>query len=226
MSTIQRLALIVAAHNHVALEGTEDDSFAMFLSLKQQAEADAQLKIGQLDVDAIPGQYDLMTVFELVEMIELEAAQLVSFSNTIISAAHQGLIDASDEPGFEMDASRWNLVAFAETRLGAEQQTNEHEAAQDLLDKLSALHPEKTWSLFPIGDYCQFADADAPDVLVSFGCDEQQLDSGLVDPYSTVAGDVCEPAAWGLSVEAAQLMREFNKVNIAKYPNCDGPKQA
>ncbi|HDS1721621.1 hypothetical protein NPS53_08925 [Pseudomonas putida] len=226
MSNIQRLALIIAAHNHVALEDSEADSLALYLNLKQQAEADSQLRIDQLDVDGIPGQYDLMTVFELVEMIELEATQLVSFSNKVIEAAHQGLMDAAEQPGFEMDATRWSLVTFAETRLGAEQANHENEAAQHLLNKLSALHPEKQWSLFPIGDYCQFADADAPDVLVSFGCDEQELDSGLVDPFSTMAGDVCKPAAWGLSDEAAQLMRAFNKVSISKYPNCDGPKQA
>lgn len=218
MSTIASLALTVAAHNHLALEGSEAEALNLFHALKQRAEADPQMMIGQLKPCDIRDQYDGMTVLELVEMIEHEAAQLVSFSSRVVEAAHQGMKDAAEEHGFELEASQWNLVAFAEVRLATEH-------AQELITKLSVLHPEKKWGVFPIGDYSQFADADAPDVLVTFGCDEQDLDGGLPDPFSSMLGDSCDPSAWGLSVEAAKLIRKFNKVDIAKYPNCDGPKQ-
>lgn len=88
------------------------------------------------------------------------------------------------------------------------------------------MHPDKRWSLYPLTDYSQYAEVGAPDMLVSFGCDEQQLDSGLVDPCSTMTGELCKPAAWGLSEEAARLMKEFNKVNMAKHPLGDSPRAA
>lgn len=226
MSTIQRLALISAAHNHVALEGTEAESLTMFLTLKAQAESDSQIKVGQLGAIEIPGQYDFMTVLELVEMIEQEASQLVSFSNRVIEAAHRGMVIAVEEPGIELDTSQWSLSTFAETQLVSELSADVLEvvSAQELITRLAGMHPEKRWSLYPIGDYCQYAEADAPDVLVSFECSEQELNAGLVDPCSTMIGQLCDPAVWGLSEEAAQLMKAFNKVNIAKYPNGDGPK--
>lgn len=94
--------------------------------------------------------------------------------------------------------------------------------AQQVLDELKRLHPEIKWSLFPLGDYDQYAEIDAPDVLLSFSSED--LDTGLPDPYSTMTGEACEPSQWGISAEAAQIMQNYNRVFIAKYPNCDGPK--
>lgn len=228
MCIINRIALTSAAHNRVALEGTEANALILFFSLKAQSAADPLIQVGQLANREIPTQYDSMTVLALVEMIEHDAGQLVSFSNRVMDAAHHGLMDAVDGPNFELDASRWELSTFAEERLASEQSADVLEVvkAQELIVKLTALHPEKRWSLYPIGDYFQYAEADAPDVLVSFGCDDQDLESGLVDPYSTMMGELCEPAAWGISHEAAQLMQTFNKVFMAKYQNGDGPKLA
>lgn len=96
--------------------------------------------------------------------------------------------------------------------------------AQQVIAELQRLHPEMGFSLFPLGDYDQYAEIDAPDVLVSFGSADQELDVGLVDPYSTMLGEACEPSLWGLSAEAAQLIQQHNRVFIAKYPNCDGPR--
>lgn len=93
-----------------------------------------------------------------------------------------------------------------------------------LIAALQKLHPELQWGEFPLGDYDQYAETDAPDVLVCFGNDEGELDEGLVDPYSTLMGERCEPEHWGLSEHAAQLIQAHNKVFIAKYPNCDGPR--
>lgn len=226
MSIIHRMALVNAAHNHVALEGSLSESLALYFMLKAQSETNPETQVGQLTYIGIPSEYELKTVLELVEMIQHEAANMLSFSNHVLNAAHQGLLDAIEAPGFEMDATRWSFESFAEGKLASEHGSDTQEVfdANDLMAKLSSLHPEKQWSLYPIGDYCQYAEADAPDVLVSFECDEQELDSGLVDPYSTMLGGLCEPAAWGLSDEAAKLMKAFNKVNMAKYQNADGPK--
>lgn len=98
--------------------------------------------------------------------------------------------------------------------------------ADALVAVLKEMHPEIQWAAFPLGDYAQYAEADAPEWLVSFGNEDQQLEEGLVDPYSTMLGDAyCEPAAWGISDKAAQLIQAHNKVFVAKYPNCDGPRQ-
>lgn len=96
--------------------------------------------------------------------------------------------------------------------------------AQALIAELEQMHPDISWSLFPLGDYDQYAEVNAPDVLVSFGSADEAMEEGLVDPYSTMLGEVCEPAHWGLSVDAAQLILAHNQVSITKYPNCDAPK--
>lgn len=219
MSAIHRLALICAAHNHVAIEDTKQASLDLFYTLKSKSEDDACMRVDQFGSTDIPGQYDLLTVLELVELIEHEASELVLFSESILNAAQSGLLGASTEPGFELDASGLNLKSFAETELATQQ-------GEALIAQLTAMHPEKRWGLYPLTDYCQYAEVDAPDMLVSFGCAEQQLDSGLVDPCSTMTGELCKPAAWGLSEEAARHMKEFNKVNMAKYPLGDGPRAA
>lgn len=96
--------------------------------------------------------------------------------------------------------------------------------AQALIAKLEQMHPDIPWSLFPLGDYDQYAEVNAPDVLVSFGSTNEAMEEGVVDPYSTMLGEVCEPSHWGLSVEAAELIQAHNQVSITKYPNCDAPK--
>ncbi|WP_219096291.1 hypothetical protein [Pseudomonas sp. UMAB-40] len=96
--------------------------------------------------------------------------------------------------------------------------------AQALIDELKLMHPDIKWAVYPLGDYDQYAEIDAPEWLVSYGNEEQDLDDGLVDPYSTMLGEAGEPAAWGISEKAAQLIQAHNKVFMAKYPNCDGPR--
>lgn len=96
--------------------------------------------------------------------------------------------------------------------------------AFSLIATLEQMHPELRWSPFPMGDYDQYAEADAPDVLVSFSSADQDLDQGLVDPYATVMGELCDPSAWGLSAVAARLVQDHNRVFLAKYPGCNGPR--
>lgn len=101
-----------------------------------------------------------------------------------------------------------------------------NQEASQLIERLNILHPEISWSPFELGDYVEYAEIDAPDVLVSFGSEDEQLEFGLVDPYANIFGEACEPAHWGISEEAAQLIQKFNKVFMAKYPCGNGPRKA
>ncbi len=94
-----------------------------------------------------------------------------------------------------------------------------------LIAALQQLHPELQWGEYPLGDYDQYAEVDAPEILVCFSNEEVQLDEGLVDPYSTMMGERCDPSQWGLSEHAAQLIQAHNRVFMANYPGCDGPRQ-
>lgn len=96
------------------------------------------------------------------------------------------------------------------------------QATLDLIAKLKEMHPELHWGTYPLCDYDQYAELDAPDVLVTFSDDEDG--DPIPDPYSTYQGNECDPSLWGVSIEAAELMRAHNKVFVAKYPNCDGPR--
>lgn len=93
----------------------------------------------------------------------------------------------------------------------------------DLIATLERLHPEFEWGTYPLGDYDQYAELNAPDLLICFSSEDYDLDDGLVDPYATFTGEACSPSEWGISVEAAQMIQAHNKVFITKYPNCDGP---
>ena len=93
-----------------------------------------------------------------------------------------------------------------------------NQEASQLIERLNILHPEISWSPFELGDYVEYAEIDAPDVLVSFGSEDEQLEFGLVDPYANIFGEACEPAHWGISEEAAQLIQKFNKVFMALWP--------
>lgn len=96
--------------------------------------------------------------------------------------------------------------------------------AQQVIAHLKLLHPEMKWGLFPLCDYDQYAELAAPDMLICFGAEKENLDEGLVDAYSDIYGVACEPSAWGLSIEAAQILHSYNRVSVAKYPNADGPR--
>lgn len=114
MSAINKFALTIAAHNHVAIEATEQESLALFVELKAKAEEGHNLRVNELGDHPIPDQYADMKVHELESMIEHEAACLVGFGGRLLEAAHRGLIDAVEDDRFEMDATRWCLNSFAE----------------------------------------------------------------------------------------------------------------
>ncbi|CAD0264274.1 conserved hypothetical protein [Pseudomonas veronii] len=93
-----------------------------------------------------------------------------------------------------------------------------------LILKLKVMHPEIEWAPFEIGDYYQYAELGAPDILVSFGSEDEQLECGLVDAYADMFGKACAPSHWGICEEAAQMIQEFNQIFMAKYPCGNAPR--
>jgi hypothetical protein len=96
---------------------------------------------------------------------------------------------------------------------------------QDLIATLQQMHSEIIWGEYPLGDYDQYAEEGSPDVLVCFSNEDADMENGLVDPYSTLLGERCDPSHWGLSEQAATLIQAYNQVFVSRYPNCDGPRQ-
>jgi hypothetical protein len=140
------------------------------------------------------------------------AAQALSAKLVVESAFFSCTPLPDDQYEFSVKADRAAVLAACpdETKV------------QQVIAQLQRLHPEMVFTPFPLGDYDQYAEIDAPDVLVSF--EAEDLGEGLVDPFSTMLGEACEPSRWGLSVEAAQIIQRYNRIFITKYPNCDGPK--
>lgn len=98
------------------------------------------------------------------------------------------------------------------------------QSAQALVEQLKALQPEMVFGTYPISDYDQYAELDAPDALVCFGTEEGELDYGLIDPRVDMNGDRCEPDYWGLREEVKNLIINFNKVDMLKYQSTIGPR--
>lgn len=119
MSALRKLALTIAAHNHLAVDRTELDSIAAYQSLKARSASESDTPVSTLNNPLIPSQYDYMQIGELVAMVEAEASQLAQFGAQVLDAAKEGLLTAVDEGGFEMDATRWDFKVFAENHLEA-----------------------------------------------------------------------------------------------------------
>lgn len=117
MSPAQKTALTTASHLHVAIEQSEQESLDAYFRLKALSADNGETLVSTLSSESIPSEYDYMTVLELVELIEIDAHQLMAFGLLMLNSAHQGLMDAAEKPGFEMDASRWSLMDFADSHL-------------------------------------------------------------------------------------------------------------
>jgi hypothetical protein len=94
------------------------------------------------------------------------------------------------------------------------------EATRHIVDLLVAMHPDRLWGTTELGDYNQFADADAPAIIIvffslDFGSDRFEV----ADPYSNAFGSKAEPSSWGLSDAAAQLLQGHNKVHCSRDPS-------
>lgn len=128
--------------------------------------------------------------------------------------------ERADQPASRLVA-RWLVGATQPTTV--EVPSGEVEARQ-LVATLARMHPELEWTLQTIGEMAYFAEKDAPGWTVAFAVPGRESEFGQLDPHSDTRGDACAISHWGLSEEAARLMLDHNKVFVAKYPQCDGPR--
>lgn len=88
------------------------------------------------------------------------------------------------------------------------------EVTLTLLKRLRAMHPDLYWGSIELGDYEQFAEADAPAFIIVFATDFFPNREEIPDPFADICGESCDPSKWGLSQEAAQLMRDHNQIFV------------
>lgn len=93
------------------------------------------------------------------------------------------------------------------------------EATMQLVERLKAMHPDHLWGTTPLADYDQYADTGAPAVIIFFALDFHMNRLEIPDPYSDIYGSAVAPSTWGLSDEAAKLLREHNTINVSRNPN-------
>ncbi|PBV09250.1 hypothetical protein CJU35_05185 [Pseudomonas aeruginosa] len=117
MSHAVARALTLAATHFVdgqLLKFDADEVYPRLITLSQEGNC---LLASEVPGFTISADYLHLTVTELVERIEVTANQMVEFGKLMLTAAHEGLMEAVEEPGFEMDASRWDFAAFAEAHI-------------------------------------------------------------------------------------------------------------
>ncbi|WP_121498225.1 hypothetical protein [Pseudomonas aeruginosa] len=114
MSHAVARALTLAATHYVDGQLLKFDADEVYPRLKTLSQEGNCLLASEVRDFTISPDYHHLTVTELVERIEVTANQMVEFGKLMLTAAHEGLMEAVEEPGFEMDASRWDLAAFAE----------------------------------------------------------------------------------------------------------------
>jgi hypothetical protein len=110
-------ALTLAASHHVDCHQLTINADELYPILKELSKSGNCLLASEITDFTISAPSQHLTVTELVESIEVSANQMVEFGKLMLNAAHEGLMDAVEEPGFEMDASRWDFAAFAEGRI-------------------------------------------------------------------------------------------------------------
>lgn len=111
--TVSR-ALTLAATHYVDGQLINFDADEVYPRLKTLSQEGNCLLASEVRDFTISSDYQHLTITELVDRIEVSANQMAEFGKLMLDAAHEGLMEAVDEPGFEMDASRWDFAAFAE----------------------------------------------------------------------------------------------------------------
>ncbi|NNB34000.1 hypothetical protein [Pseudomonas fragi] len=101
--------------------------------------------------------------------------------------------------------------------------TETPQATLDLISTLEQLHPTFKWEALPIGDYDQNATFGTPEVLIYFSNAEIDLCEQGPDPFSDYCGSPCDPSHWGLSPEAAELIRGHNKIDLGRLDDPTSP---
>ena len=90
------------------------------------------------------------------------------------------------------------------------------EATMQVVERLKAMHPELLWGTIELGDYNQYADIDAPAVLIYFSKHFYTNREEMPDAYADFCGNKFTPAQNGVSDAAAKLLREHNKINFIR----------
>jgi len=67
----------------------------------------------------------------------------------------------------------------------------------ELLEALPKMHPEIQCGEWPLGDYGQCAELDAPQIQVCLGSEKEEIEESLADPYSMMLGQRCESSHRG-----------------------------
>lgn len=114
MNNAQSRALTIAASSYVDTTLLKLDACELYPRLKSLSQSGSCLLASEIEDFAISAEHQHLTVTELVQSIESSANQMVMFGKLMLEAAHEGLMEAVEEPGFEMDATRWDFEAFAE----------------------------------------------------------------------------------------------------------------
>ena len=90
------------------------------------------------------------------------------------------------------------------------------EATMQVVERLKAMHPELLWGTIELGDYDQSADADAPSIVIFFSRDFCQNRDEMPDAYADFCGSPVAPSENGVSVDAAKVLRQHNKINFVR----------
>jgi hypothetical protein len=92
-------------------------------------------------------------------------------------------------------------------------------ATRQLVDQLQEMHPDRLWGTSWLGDYAQFADPDAPEIIIFFSLAFDANRFEVTDPYSDAYGSEGEPSIWKLPEKAANLIRGHNKIYCSRSPS-------
>jgi len=116
MTNLQARAHELAAASYVDEQQLKLDSCELYPRLKALASR-TNVPASEAPEFAFKPEHHHLCVAEIVQQIEASANAMLAFGKLVLEAAHEGLMDAVDEPGFEMDAYRWDFTAFAEARI-------------------------------------------------------------------------------------------------------------
>jgi hypothetical protein len=95
------------------------------------------------------------------------------------------------------------------------------DATMQVVLRLKAMHPELLWGTIELGDYDQNAYSDAPAIVIYFAQSFSENDRNeMPDAYANICGSPVAPSANGMSEEAAKMLREHNKIDFVRDPNC------
>jgi hypothetical protein len=81
-----------------------------------------------------------------------------------------------------------------------------------LLERLRVMQPDTWWGTQHIRGFKEWAGVQAPDYIIVCSDEFGPRKHLTPDPFTDICGYACDPSTWGLSAEAAQLMRDHNQI--------------